>query len=403
MENTNTTTTTTCYDLSLYLSLDDLKNNNDKKEFLDEKKLSLKTYLGKNGYYNIVQYQKEWVSEHNVESLGLFRSIIFDANFNLLSFSPPKSVPYDKVYIQSNPIRVEEFLEGTMINMFYDKQFNNWEISTRSTIGGNVKFYRHSNQTFNDMFFEVFNECKINKDDLKKDHCYSFILQHKENRIVVPFNKNAIYLAESYKVDGSLKVMVSYDEELILKYPFLRIPKENYNNISDDTYNELVKKYAQSAITPYTIVGVVFKDHLNRRFKLRNPDYEAVRKLRGNQCKDQYNYLCLRKKNSVAMYLKHYPEDKKRFATFRSLVHKATKDLYEFYKSCYIYKEAPLKAWPVEFRTHMYKLHNEIYTMKLKPENKNMQFYDVMQYVNNMHPNLLMNMMNRNAKHVMNP
>ena len=47
----------------------------------------------------------------------------------------------------NNNISVEEFMEGTMINMFYDKRINDWEIATRSTIGGNVKFYQHSPET----------------------------------------------------------------------------------------------------------------------------------------------------------------------------------------------------------------------------------------------------------------
>ncbi len=160
--------------------------------------------------------------------------------------------------------------------------------------------------------------------------------------------------------------------------------------------------YAKSGHTDYKIMGVVFKNtSTGVRMKMRNPEYEAVRKLRGNQCKEQYNYLCLRKDGNMASYLKFYPEDKKRFSLYRDLVHKATKDLYAMYQECYIYKKAELKTFPSEFRTHMYKLHHEIYLMKVKPSNNSMQFTNVKEYVNNLHPSLLMHMMNRNAKHVL--
>ena len=49
----------------------------------------------------------------------------------------------------------------------------------------------------------------------------------------------------------------------------------------------------------------------------------------------------------------------------------------------------------------MYKLHYELYLLKLKPEKRNLQFNDVKEYINKVHPSLLMNMINKNATHVM--
>ena len=284
-----------------------------------------------------------------------------------------------------------------MINMFYDKRINDWEIATRSTIGGNVKFYQHSPDTFNTMFYNTFTEMGINKHDLKKDHSYSFILQHKGNRIVVPIETNRILLAECYKIDGTMNIIPDYDKELVEKYPLLKINTIEYNN----NFDEIKDQYAKSGSTQYSIMGVVFKDNsTGQRMKLRNPDYEAVRKLRGNQCKDQYNYLALRRDGNVATYLKYYPEDSKRFSMYRDLVYKATKDLYSMYQECYIFKKAELKTFPSEFKTHMYKLHHEIYLMKLKPIKKSLQLAVIKEYINIMHPSLLMHMINRNAKNV---
>ena len=384
-------------DLSCVFKHEDLLNVENKKEFLNEKKLHLKTFLSSNGQqYNIVQYQKEWITSENSCSVGLFRSVVFDHNYQLLSFAPPKSVVLDENVINNQNMHAEEFIEGTMINMFYDKRSEKWEIATRATIGGNVKFYRHSPETFNSMFYDTWKLLNLSHDSLKKDHCYSFILQHKGNRIVVPIEKNHIYLAESYKVVGPTSVVYSYDNDLLEKYSFLKI-----KHLDKTSFETMRDTYAKSGHTDYSIMGVVFKNaSTGLRMKLRNPEYEAVRKLRGNQCKDQYNYLCLRKDGNMASYLKFYPEDKKRFSVYRELVHKATKDLYTMYQECYIYKKAELKTFPSEFRTHMYKLHHELYLMKLKPEKLSMQFVNVKEYINKLHPSLLMHMITRNAKHV---
>lgn len=384
-------------DLSCVFNHEDLLNVENKKEFLNEKKLHLKTFLSSDGQqYNIVQYQKDCINGENSTSLGLFRSVVFDQNYQLLSFAPPKSVVLDENVINNQNMYAEEFIEGTMINMFYNTRSEKWEIATRSTIGGNVKFYRHSPETFNSMFYDTWEQLNLSHDSLKKDHCYSFILQHKGNRIVVPIEKNHIYLAESYKVVGPTSVVYSYDNDLIEKYSFLKIKQ-----LEKTSLDIMRESYAKSGFTEYSIMGVVFKNSsTGLRMKLRNPEYEAVRKLRGNQCKDQYNYLCLRKDGNMTSYLKFYPEDKKRFSVYRDLVHKATKDLYTMYQECYIYKKAELKTFPSEFRTHMYKLHHELYLMKLKPENISLQFTNVKEYINKLHPSLLMHMINRNAKHV---
>ena len=389
------------HNLSTVFTPETISIIDDKKAFLDEKKLTLKTFLSSTGQqYNIIQYQKEWILDDNVSNIGLYRSVIFNNQFEVLSFSPPKSAKLTIDILNNNNnnnISAEEFIEGTMINMFYDKRIDDWEIATRSTIGGNVKFYQHSPDTFNTMFYNTFNEMGINKHTLKKDHCYSFILQHKGNRIVVPIETNRILLAECYKIDGTMNIIPDYDKELVEKYPLLKINTIEYNN----NFDEIKDQYAKSGSTQYSIMGVVFKDNsTGQRMKLRNPDYEAVRKLRGNQCKDQYNYLALRRDGNIATYLKYYPEDSKRFSMYRDLVYKATKDLYSMYQECYIFKKAELKTFPSEFKTHMYKLHHEIYLMKLKPNKKSLQLSIIKEYINIMHPSLLMHMINRNAKNV---
>ena len=52
------------------------------------------------------------------------------------------------------------------------------------------------------MFLDACNVNNLDFDQLDKKICYSFVLQHPKNRIVVPFTKMNIYLVACYLIDG---------------------------------------------------------------------------------------------------------------------------------------------------------------------------------------------------------
>ena len=96
----------------------------------------------KNKKYKIIRYEKPYLTtSYKIRTLGLFRSVILNNENKIVSFAPPKSLKYNefiKCYEARNCI-AEEYIEGTMINMFYNE--GDWEISTKNTIGGEVIFF----------------------------------------------------------------------------------------------------------------------------------------------------------------------------------------------------------------------------------------------------------------------
>jgi hypothetical protein len=107
----------------------------------------------------VLKYVKNQLTTENINSLGLFRSIIVDEEGNILSFAPPKSLNFD-VFSQSNEYDscyIQHFPEGTMINVFFDKHTDDWEISTRSSIGAKCNFNMDSNITYRYMFLDAMN------------------------------------------------------------------------------------------------------------------------------------------------------------------------------------------------------------------------------------------------------
>jgi hypothetical protein len=142
--------------------------------------------------------------------------------------------------------------------------------------------------------------------------------------------------------------------------------------------------------TSYDTLGVVIHNNkTGERTKIRNPVYEQVKQLRGNQPKLQYQYLCLRKEGKVGDFLNFFPEHKTEFSSFRDQIHLFTNTLYLNYISCYIKKEKPLIEFSDQYRTHMFNIHkhflNELKEQKLYVNNT-----VVIKYVNNLHPSLLM-------------
>ena len=130
----------------------------------------------------------------------MFRSIICDNNGKILSFAPPKAMDFD-IFSQTTlfeDCKFQEFIEGTMINLFWDTTLNDWNMATRSNIGAKCKFNMDEEITFRHMFLEAMNATGIEFEYLEKNICYSFVLQHPKNRIVVPITVPNLYLVKTY-------------------------------------------------------------------------------------------------------------------------------------------------------------------------------------------------------------
>ena len=386
------------YNLSQTHEFNKLVFTDESTESIKNLNKTLSTSLN-NQTYKVIRYNKTTLCYDNIPTYGIYRSVIVNSDNKIVSFSPPKSINADcfikKYSIKTNSLVAEEFVEGTMINVFWDSKIGlsgAWEISTRNTVGASSSFYKSPNsKTFRTMFLEAAKNNNFDLDSLHKNFCYSFVLQHPENRIVVPFKEPQLYLIAMYIIDDSIKDNIKV----------YSVDKSNFLNLHPNTtikiplvyewnnYTDLIDKYA-SMNTSYDILGVVIHNNeTGERTKLRNPVYEQVRQLRGNQPKLQYQYLCLRKEGKVSDFLKYYPENKNEFSIFRDQIHLFTNTLYSNYVSCYIKKEKPLIEFSEQYRSHMFNIHKH-YLDELKDKKMYVTNTVVIKYVNNIHPSLLM-------------
>lgn len=408
---------TTAYSLNSIPQIDGLLFDAEKRSEI-AKSLNLKynVWKHKNGVtYHILKYDKDWLVRETVKSIGLLRSLIFKDDGTVVCFAPPKSLHTDdlKLDVVTNndtdtvtgtEYVVENFIEGTMINVFYETDTNSWEIATRSSVGGEMCFFMENGykeeNTFKYMFNEVCEKIGLNLNDLNKSYVYSFVMQHPRNRIVKIIKEMSLYLVDVYRIENNKTIhVVPMDkdiEELGLinsrVYLVTRVPLKNEVDLNR------YKQDLASMNTPYDTVGIVIKNNMGERYKFRNPTYEHVRQLRGNQPKLQFQYLSLRQSGKVGEYLLYYKEHKKAFNEFRNMIHAYTNELMSNYIRCYIKKEKELKEFPEKYRTHMYKLHHEIYLKTLMPEQKYVNKDVVIKYFNELHPAKQMFVMNYDVR-----
>jgi len=368
-----------------------------------QKFFNIKQYSYNSQQYEIITYDKSILSMEHIPTYGLLRSIVMH-NKTLLSFAPPKSVSPDdfieKYPSNSNMLTAEEFIEGTMINVFYDIYVKTWIIATRNTVGGEVVFFKDSNTTFNNMFKEAMENANLNIEKLNQKYCYSFVLQHPKNRIVTPFSVTHLYLCAVYYINEEVAKINVCEQDLS------QIREEDMWKDTDiqfpiqypwTSFDNMIERFA-SLNTPYNIQGVVIKNYITgERTKIRNPCYEEIKQLKGNHSKLQYQYLSLRKTGKLPEFFKFYPETKKDMSNFREQLHMFTRTLHSNYIACYVKKEQPLNVYSPQYKTHMYHLHQHFLT-NLRPNKLHISNNEVIAYVNNLDPALLMYSLNYNLR-----
>ncbi len=350
--------------------------------------------------YNIVSYNKDMLTSDAIPTYGKYRSVIINEAGVVVAFAPPKSISAE-AFIATHPvvnenIVAEEFVEGTMLNVFFNAGV--WEVATKQTIGANVRFYTNNVDTFYSMFLDAMQHTGLTFEMLDKKNSYSFVLQHPKNRIVVPFQNAMLYLVAVYQITfveetnmyDIVNVNVDTSSELAL---CVKTPARYHGW---NTYEDLIQQYA-SINTPYECLGVMMRDRLTgERTKIRNPVYERVRRLRGNQPKLMYHYLCLRKEGKVGEFLSYFPEHKQAFASYRSQMHIFTQNIFQYYIQCYMKKAKPLIEFPPQYRPHMFNLHRT-YIDVLKEQHQHITKVFVIAYVNSLHPSQQMYWLNHNV------
>ena len=369
-------------------SLPDIVNGGD--EYIKCKKVSIHNNNNQNQtQYYLINYDKKRIHKNKIESIKHFRSVILNEDCKVVGFSPPMCETKDVVLDIDNIQFSEEFVEGTMVNVFYNSanDVQRWDFSTKNTISPVEK---PAGKCFRRMFLEACANANLNFDDLPKEYCYSFVMQHPDNVIVAPVKNTALFIVAIYLVENghdltTASATVYEMERSVLRWSsFSKVshPARLGMKKGQDDFDKIVKTYA-STDSLYYYPGVMFRTTTGERFKLRNPNYEMVKNAKGVRARDEFVYLHLKQMGHVKKHFERCPEDELKFFEFQSNLYNYTSSLHKNYLDCYIYKKMGLKDFPIKYRNNMYKLHHD-YLHVLKPEGKHVTFSHVVQFVNNL-------------------
>ena len=370
-------------------SFPDIIDNVD--SFIKCKKVTVATSSANSSYY-LVNYDKKTMRKNNIDNeincIKHFRSVVLNEDRKVIGFSPPMCEPRHVMNVVDFPNVqfAEEFVEGTMVNLFYNSanDVQEWVFSTKNTVSPVEK---PAGKCFRSMFLEACANANLNFDDLPKEYAYSFVMQHPGNIIVAPVKATALYIIAIYLIKNSddYSAATVYEmERSVLKW-------SSFSNVShparftmkgQSDFDKIVKTYA-SPDSLYYYPGVMFRTFTGERFKLRNPNYEMVKNAKGPSARCEFVYLHLKQMGYLRKHFERCPEDEVAFFEFQSKLYNYTSSLHKNYLDCYIYKKMGLKDFPLKYRNNMYKLHND-YLHVLKPEGARVTMSHVVQFVNNL-------------------
>jgi hypothetical protein len=214
------------------------------------------------------------------------------------------------------------------------------------------------------MFDDAFNWNFVNK--FPTNYCYSFVLQHPDNHIVLPIMKPALYLVAVYEIKKDTNSVVyipptEYESWDFLKTcTFIKFPQKN----NQQTYDELKQEFS-SVQTPFSVLGAMLTNiKTGERSSFINPVYEEVRAMRGNNPNLQYQYFCIKSIDQRNRFLGFFPKYKKLFFQFNKQYQDFITNVHQSYFSFYVKKENITIS--KKFFIHASKIHHQIYLPSLE-------------------------------------
>lgn len=398
------------------------------------------------GTFYILKYDRAKLKDTEYETVGRFRSVVFDSNGQICCVAPPKMLKLtDEMKTQpvnsaGGHLNAEEYVEGMMVNLFYNKVSEKWYVSTKSSVGevsfdhiqeaaaaavaatgeasAAVESSESGPSTFQKLniqevlrrrICDILSVLPNGLEAVPKQYCYSFVLQHPKNQIVNVITVPKLYLVAVYELverdegtTSSVGVSAIRIERDIFSSSFggtVSHMPSGLTCIADETddttatftphtVEDYCRMYGSAETRSVSLPGVVFHDtDTGFCYKQRNPKYESVKKRKGVEQKLLAQYLQLRKDRAIDEYLKYHPQHSRVFHQFRERLHEYTLRLYDAYIEHYVKKNAkPLKDYPRELKTHMYKLHYDVFLATMKEAGTFVTKHTVINYVNNLVP-----------------
>ena len=315
----------------------------------------------------LIRYQKG-ESNFDISHVKFFRSVVWNTLTNRpVSVTPYKSEPGECVPIgAATEFIIETFMDGVLIGQFWDG--TSWKIHTRSMLGAKCRYY--SEKTFKTMFSEA-----IQPEELDKTVCYSWILQHPENRIVcgVPRPRVILVGANQIKEDGTIVSLSRTDLSPLNEY----LP----NSYSFTTWDAMRTRLLEwNERYRHNFQGfVIHTAAKDCRWKIRSESYNKARLMRENTPRRDYVWLTQWKAKTLKSYLKIFPEEASPANAIVFRWKGISTELFQIYTAKFKAKSSP--EVPPKFKGILHSMHQHYYNV-LKPAGKTLTLPEAIEWLN---------------------
>lgn len=219
------------------------------------------------------------------------------------------------VYRQEKPesCDIEISIEGTHVKLYYYN--NNWVVGTSRSIDASISHWNNS-KSFKELFFECIDYEQFDINSLDKSHCYSFVMQHPENKIC-----NSV----SVKYCSMLNDVNPETGEIVRKTTGMKVDRT-----FDQVLLEIEEENCKNNYIVYLPDG--------KRIKLLNKNFKEKQRILRNDPNMKRVYTRCIQENTVNLVRKHFPNEKEMFDFIDYRFFDVAKEIHRCYMNRYIHK-----------------------------------------------------------------
>lgn len=341
--------------------------------------------------YEILNYDKS-VLCYNDRKNSIFKNVVFSyPEKNMLSFMGPKTMSFKSFITEFNSqiktyfdaqFLVTEFIDGDLINLFYDNRIDKWFLVTKYKRSRKGFLLKPSSQLYRKFIDLLKGGEKDNINDLyilnffNKKYNYNFKIRNDKIYLITVFKienfNNIISIKNIYKI--------SYESDLQDLNGIIYYPKEYYFKTYMDPWYE--SENSDNMPNKYILTHAS-----GMETKLETTDFEIIKRYDSIPNNILYMYLCLKKMKKNFQFIDMFSRFKDNFTNIDFVLNEFFSKINQAYIHYYILKDDDYKE-PYMFWVH--KIHKEVHIPSLKLVKIKINMESIRTYFLSMHPRELL-------------
>jgi hypothetical protein len=272
------------------------------------------------------------------------RALILNSNdFTLVGRSFPRffnwgEVPDEMPLFNFDDFVVESKEDGSLCLLYY---FDGWHGNTRGSFGlDNIQFMDFS---WREAFLKAMGIFSWSELDGVLDPDLTYICEFVSpwNKVIRDYPQPKMYLLTAFHKLHEL----TWDELDALHGPFIRPQRYHLRSI-----DEIMKFLSEQADKDKTFEGVVIRDNSGRRWKVKNPAYLALHKMRGDNLYSPQNLIPFILAGEGDELLVYFNEVEQAFKFYQTQVEQYKQELLDLWEKAK--EENSQKEFAMKVKNH---------------------------------------------------